>query len=168
MKVVITGISSYTASFLIPLLESDGDISEILGIDVIEPRSTSSKIRFVKKDIRDKGLVNCFEGYDAILHFAFIVVPPLPGRQELYSVNIDGSNNVFDCAIQAGLKKIVYSSSSIVYGAFPDNPVPITEEHPIRLMPKRFYYNETKYYVAEYLDDLKKKHRDVRIANLRP
>jgi nucleoside-diphosphate-sugar epimerase len=168
MKVVITGISSYTASLLIPLLESDGDIGEILGIDVIEPKSTSPKIRFVKKDIRDEGLVDCLEGYDAILHLAFIVVPPLPGRQELYSINIDGSKNVFDCSMRAGLKKIVYSSSSIVYGAFPDNPVPMTEDQPIRLMPKHFYYNETKYYVEKHLDDFEKKHPEVMIARLRP
>jgi nucleoside-diphosphate-sugar epimerase len=168
MRVVITGISSYTASFLIPFLESDPDISEILGIDVIEPKSNSPKVRFVKKDIRDEGLVDCFQGYDAILHLAFIVVPPLPPRQELYSINIDGSKNVFDCAIKAGLKKIVYSSSSLVYGAFPDNPVPITEDHPIRLMPNHFYYNETKYYVEEYLHDLEEKHRDIMMASLRP
>lgn len=167
MKVVITGISSFLASELVPIIESDKEITEILGLDIIEPKYTSQKIKFIKKDIRDKRIFEDLRGYDAIIHLAFIV-SPISNRREMYSINLDGSKNVFNCAIKAGIKKIIHASSVAAYGAFPENPIPITEEHPIRLMKKHFYYNETKYYVEKYLDELSKKYPDVIITRIRP
>lgn len=167
MKVAITGISSFLASELIPSIESDKEITEILGLDIIAPKYISSKIKFVKRDVRDKKIFEDLKGYDAIIHLAFIV-SPISNRREMYSINLDGSKNVFNCAIKAGVKKIIHASSIAAYGAFPENPIPITEEHPIRLMKKHFYYNETKYYVEKYLDELSKKYPDVIITRIRP
>ena len=73
MKVAITGISSFLASELVPLIESDNDISEILGLDIVEPKYFSSKIKFIKRDVRDKKIFEDLKGYDAIIHLAFIV-----------------------------------------------------------------------------------------------
>jgi len=167
MKVAITGISSFLASELVPLIESDNDITEILGLDIIEPKFFSPKIKFIKRDVRDKKIFEDLKGYDAIIHLAFIV-SPISNRREMYSINLGGSKNVFNCAIKAGVKKIIHASSVAAYGAFPENPIPITEEHPIRLMNKHFYYNETKYYVEKYLNELSKNNPDVTITLIRP
>ncbi|MHA1689179.1 MAG: NAD-dependent epimerase/dehydratase family protein [Promethearchaeota archaeon] len=167
MKVAITGCSGFLAYSLLPLLEKDEEIDSIIGVDIIEPKQALSKLKFINRDVRDPQLQEDFKGCDALFHLAFIV-SPLKSIKEMYSINIDGSKNVFDCAVRAGIKQIIYASSNSPYGAFPDNPVPITEEHPIRLMKKTFYYQETKYLVEKYLDELEKSHPDLIIARMRP
>ena len=166
MKVAISGVSSKLGSGLVPLLGSDETITEILGIDIKEPHFSYSKLRFIKKDVRDKSLIEDLKGYDAVIHLAFVVDPPLP--KDTYSINIEGSQNFVDCAIRAGVKKIIYTSSIAAYGAFPDNPVPIKESHPVRLMKYHYFYNETKYIVEKYLDEVEKKNHDVIITRFRP
>jgi nucleoside-diphosphate-sugar epimerase len=167
MRVVITGISSYLASELYPFLENDNEIEEVLGIDLVKPSFRSNKLKFIRKDVRDPSIKNQLNGYDAIIHLAFIV-SPLKSEKEMYSINIEGSKNIFKCAIKAGISKIIHASSVAAYGSFENNPIPIIEEHPIRLMEKPYYYHETKYVVEKFLDKLEQQHPDMNIVRLRP
>jgi len=166
MKVAITGISSRLADGIVPLFEADPEITEILGIDIKEPEQSYSKVKFVKRDVRDETLEEDLKGYDVIIHLAFIVEPPLP--KDYFSINVDGSKNVFNSAIKAGVKKIIHASSIAAYGTFKDNPLPIFEDHPLKLMKPKFYYNETKYLVEEILDQIEKDNPDVIITRFRP
>ena len=45
---------------------------------------------------------------------------------------MNGSVNVFHAAAEGGVRKIVYTSSAVTYGAHPNNPVPLTEDSPLR------------------------------------
>ena len=168
MKVAITGASSRLGAELVSRLESESGISQILGIDRCEPAHRSKKFTFIRRDIRDERIRKDLQGYDAIVHLAFIIQPPLPPLKEVYSVNIDGSKNVFDCAIRANIKKIVFASSVAAYGSFPDNPTPLTEEHPIRLMTPEFYYNAGKFHVEKCLDALETVHSGLIVTRIRP
>lgn len=49
---------------------------------------------------------------------------------ERYRVNFEGTTRVFELALAAGVKKIVFPSRHTVYGALPDNPAFMLEEHP--------------------------------------
>lgn len=166
MKVAITGISSRLGQVLVPLLESDAEITEILGIDIKEPETSYSKVKFIKRDVRDEKLAEDLKGYDVIIHLAFIVEPPLP--KDYFSINVDGSKNVFNSAVKAGLKKIIHASSIAAYGTFKDNPIPIYEDHPIKLMKPKFYYNETKYLVEKILDQIESDNPNIVITRFRP
>ena len=135
MKIAITGISSYLASEILPFLDKDDEIEEILGLDIIKPQYESSKLKYFYTDVRNPKIDEHLKGYDVLIHLAFIV-SPLKSIKEMYSINIDGSKNVFDSCIKAGISRIIHASSVAAYGAFPDNPIPITEDHPIRLMKK--------------------------------
>jgi UDP-glucose 4-epimerase len=167
MKVAITGISSYFASVLFPLLEKDEEITEILGLDIVEPKFTSPKLTYQLRDVRDPKMEDDLKGYDALIHLAFIVVGGRKNKKT-YSINIDGSKNVFKCAVRAGIKKIIHSSSAAGYGSFPDNPTPITEEQPFRIMKPKFYYNETKILVEQILDEIEKANPNIVITRFRP
>ena len=50
-------------------------------------------------------------------------------------VNVDGTRRVLDAAAAAGVRKIVRPSSAAVYGAWANNPVPLTEDAPLRPNP---------------------------------
>jgi UDP-glucose 4-epimerase len=168
MRIAITGASSRLGAALVPLLERDDGVSEILGLDRAEPAYGSGKFRFVRRDVRDERIGDDLRGQDAVVHLAFLYQPPLPAWKEVYSVNIDGSKNLFDCAVKAGVRKIVFASSVAAYGSFPDHPVPISEQHPIRLMSPVFYYNACKFRVETCLDELEARHADLRVTRLRP
>ena len=70
--------------------------------------------------------------------------------------------------MKAGVKKIVHASSIAAYGAFKENPIPITEEYPIRIMKKKFYYNETKVLAEQHLDKIEKENPNIIITRFRP
>ena len=50
-------------------------------------------------------------------------------------VNVGGTRRVLEAAGAAGLGKVVLVSSAAVYGAWPNNPVPLTEDAPLRPNP---------------------------------
>jgi UDP-glucose 4-epimerase len=50
--------------------------------------------------------------------------------EERHRVNFEGTVHVFEVAVSAGVHKIVYPSRHTVYGALPDQPLFLTEEHP--------------------------------------
>ena len=168
MKVAITGVSSRIGAELVTRMDRDDAVNEILGIDIVEPKHMPKKLRFIKRDVRDDRIRGDLRGCDAVAHLAFLFQPPLPPLKQVYSINIDGSKNIFDSAIEARVSKIVFVSSVAAYGSFSDNPVPILEEQPIRLMAPRFYYNECKYRVEKYLDELEATHKELVVTRIRP
>ena len=50
----------------------------------------------------------------------------------MYDVDVNGTHNVLEAAGEAGTEQVLVTSSAVAYGAFPDNPVPITEDDPVR------------------------------------
>jgi len=166
MRLAVTGISSYLARTLFPLLEADSAIEEVRGLDLKDPPFNSEKLRFIRCDVRNKDLAKHLEGCDTVIHLAYIVMPI---RDEKLSddINVNGSKNVFRAAAEAGLRKIVHLSSVAAYGAWPDNPPEITEEVPVRGMPS-FYYSRTKAQVELFLDEFEKEHPNLVVTRLRP
>jgi nucleoside-diphosphate-sugar epimerase len=51
------------------------------------------------------------------------LVPLAKDKEQFWSVNRDGTRNILDAALQAGARKVVYTSSSAVFGAPEQNPV---------------------------------------------
>ncbi len=166
MQVAVTGISSYLARSLFPLLDNDPNVEKVVGLDVKPPSLQSDKLDFIECDIRHPQLKEHLSGCDALIHLAFIVMPI---RDEVLTddININGSKNVFLAAAAAGARKLVHLSSIASYGAWPDNPDVIHEDVPVRGMPE-FYYSRAKAELEIYLDDFEKKHPDMVITRLRP
>jgi len=65
----------------------------------------------------------------AVLHLARERRFSVPAA-ERYRVNFEGTTRVFELALAAGVKKVVFPSRHTVYGALPDNPAFMREEHP--------------------------------------
>lgn len=166
MQVAVTGISSYLARSLFPLLESDPGVGKIVGLDVKPPALKSDKLDFVECDIRHPHLKNHLEGCDALIHLAFIVMP-IHDEVLTDDININGSKNVFLAAAAAGVRKLVHLSSVASYGAWPDNPDVIHEDVPVRGMPD-FYYSRAKAELETYLDEFEKRNPEMVITRLRP
>jgi UDP-glucose 4-epimerase len=89
------------------------------------------------------------EEADVVVHLAFMI---MGGARDSRRVNLDGSRNVFEASVNAGVKRIVYASSVAAYGFHADNPQPLTEDVPAR-GTARHYYSAQKAEVEELLRD---------------
>jgi UDP-glucose 4-epimerase len=124
---------------LIELLAQRGD-AEVVITDVRPPAKALPHTRFVQMDVRDPGMRSLLEAErpDALVHLAFIL-NPLHDEQRMYSIDVNGTENVLNAAKAAGTPHVLVASSTTAYGAWPDNPVPLAEDDPVRGMPNYAY-----------------------------
>jgi nucleoside-diphosphate-sugar epimerase len=164
--VAVTGCSGYVGDRLVRTLCAEESIRRVLGFDRIEPRFSHDKFVFDSLDARDQNLETRLSGIDVLVHLAF-VMDPIRDETLMRDVNVNGSENVFRCAGRAGVKRIVYTSSTVVYGAHPDNDVPLTEVSPLRANLDFSYAAhklEVEYVVREFRDE----YEDVAVTVFRP
>src|SRR5712692_10552745 len=87
--------------------------------------SVASEIELVKGDIRDAQQVNeATKGVDIVFHEAALGSVPRSVADPVttHEVNITGTLNVLLAARDAGVRRVVYASSSSVYGETPELP----------------------------------------------
>jgi nucleoside-diphosphate-sugar epimerase len=88
------------------------------------------KVQFRQGDVTDRADVDALvAGADVVVHLAFVIVA---GSDTSEHVNLAGSRNVFQAAVETGVKRLVYASSVAAYGFHEDNPSPLTEDVPTR------------------------------------
>ncbi len=134
MKVLITGSSGYFGTLLTKKLEEDPEIKEVIGID-IEPETLDlEKVLFFKGDTRKKRVEEIFQikkNIDAIVHLAYHTSPQ-GSPEEALNTNVFGTLRMLQLARKYNVEKFIFPSSSIVYGALPNNPPLLTENHILR------------------------------------
>ncbi len=168
MRVAVTGSSGYLGQLVVQALDADPAVQSLVGLDIHPSRFTSPTLTHQFADVRTADFERYFEGCDAVVHLAFIVQPPKGmSMQTIDDINIDGSRRVFDAAVAAGAKRILYASSIAAYGAHPDNPTGLTEDFPLRPNPN-WYYSRTKGVVERMLDQLQRAHPALIVLRFRP
>jgi len=130
-KVIVTGGASFIGSHLVELLLSRGYY-----VTIIDDLSTGRKenianmigkdnVRFIKGSILDLRLLQeSFRGLDYIFHQAALVSVPQSIEDPVLTnkVNITGTLYVLLAARDNHVKKVIYASSSSVYGDTPTLP----------------------------------------------
>jgi nucleoside-diphosphate-sugar epimerase len=168
--IVITGVSGYFGQVLLPYLEQDPEVDRVIGIDRRPPENNSAgdKLVFHQFDIRDPGLEEALVGADVLVLMAFVLMR-LPGgdEEEIDEINIGGTRAVCQAAARQGVRKLIFTSSVVAYGLHSDNPIPLTEESPLRPNPG-LYYSRAKAAIEQYLDAFEAKHPEMIVTRLRP
>lgn len=145
MRYLITGGSGYIGTRLVDMLARREDTERIVIADVAPPKAYRPKTEFEKVDVRDRGAVHSAlqrANADVLVHLAFILNPS-HDEGFMYEVDVNGTHNVLEAAAEAGIGQVLVTTSAVAYGAFPDNPDPITEDHPVRGVA-RFSYARDK------------------------
>ena len=125
MKVFITGGSGFIGLPLVEILLEQGH--EVKVLDLNKPNIEHKSLEYINKSIMDD-LTEDIKGSDIVYHFAAILgVDNSDGKPlETMRINLEGSVNVFKTAKEVGVKRIIYVSSSEVYGE--PRELPIKEE----------------------------------------
>jgi UDP-glucose 4-epimerase len=165
IRVAITGVNSYFATTILPLLEKSPEVDEVVGIDVSPWKGGYNKVRFHREDIRSEKMVEILKDVDVVYHLAF-VVSEIHDKKKTLDININGSKNVFSACAANGVKKVVYTSSMTIYGAHESNALGFTEKSPIR-QNKDSYYNSSKVEVETFVADFFKEHPDITLTIIR-
>jgi UDP-glucose 4-epimerase len=134
VRYLITGGSGYIGSRLVAALSARDDVERILICDVRPPAVYRPGVAYRSLDVRDAGAVRAAVGEerpDVVVHLAF-VLNPIHDEALTYEIDVGGTHNVLEACSAADVGQVLVTSSSTAYGAFPDNPVPLTEEHPVR------------------------------------
>jgi nucleoside-diphosphate-sugar epimerase len=172
--VVVTGIAGTVGSRLGDLLRADG--VRVVGIDLPSALAgqAGGQPEMVGLDLAgdDLGgvLAELVAGADAIVHLAWQIPDGPESRRRSHRVNEAnrlGLDRVLAAASEAGVDHVVLVSSATVYGAWPDNPVPLSEDAPLRPNPAFAYAvgkAEAERAVAEWVQH----HPEMAVAVLRP
>jgi UDP-glucose 4-epimerase len=141
VRYLITGGSGYIGSRLVDHLSGREQTEAIAIVDVRPPSSFRPKTTFASLDVRDRRGVRELlerERPDCVVHLAFLL-NPIHDEAAMYDVDVNGTHNVLEAAAAAGVRQMLVTSSTTAYGAFPDNPLPLTEDDPVRGAPDFSY-----------------------------
>ena len=137
-SVLVTGAGGYLGSQLVAALAAGRiPVGRIVAADVREVAAGKRLpgVEYFVADVRSPALVELFDQCktDVVVHLASIVTPGRHSSREFeYSVDVQGTENVLQACLSAGVKKIIVSSSGAAYGYHADNPAWIGEDWPIR------------------------------------
>jgi UDP-glucuronate 4-epimerase len=139
VRVVVTGAAGFIGSHVSEALLARGD--EVVGVDDFDPYYAraikernlealrgESRFRLVEADVARDPLP--FAGAGAVIHLAARpgVRPSLEDPAGYVDANVRGTTNVLEAARRSGITRIVFGSSSSVYGD--DTPAPFAESAP--------------------------------------
>jgi nucleoside-diphosphate-sugar epimerase len=150
---LVTGVSGALGSRVLPLLAADPSVDRIIGVDRRPLSVSAPKLQFLQADIVDGATVTVLGGVDVVVHLAA-------------SADVRVLRNLLIACGRAHVKHIVVRSSAVVYGAWPTNAVPLSEDAPLRPNPSFEYATqvaEAERLLAQWQTD----HPDTTVTVLR-
>ena len=140
--VLVTGAGGFIGSHLVEALAAKGHRVRAFvryngrgdtGLLRDLPRETRDQIEVIYGDLRDSHAVfEAARGVDTIYHLGALIAIPYSyvHPRETIETNVTGTLNVLEAAREHGVRRVVHTSTSEVYGTA--RFVPITEEHPLQ------------------------------------
>jgi len=130
-KIVVTGGAGFIGSNLARHLSNEKNHVVVIDnlstgyLENIQDLIAAEKVEFIKGSITELNMLqDTFKGVDYVFHEAALPSVPRSIKEPLLTnqVNINGTLNVLLAAKDTGVKKVIYASSSSVYGDTPTLP----------------------------------------------
>ncbi len=120
-KVLVTGGTGFLGSYIIKeLVEKGYAVRAMRRTNKIPswlPSAVFDKVEWVEGDVLDViALEDAMEGVDTVIHSAAIVSFVKKDRKSMYQINVDGTANMVNIALEKNIKRFVYISSVAALG----------------------------------------------------
>jgi nucleoside-diphosphate-sugar epimerase len=164
MAILITGSTGYIGSLLtLKLAEQGEDIRILVRKDPELAAFNRPNIKVYKGDITDPAsLETAMQGVDKVYHMAAYARLWAKDPDTFQKINVEGTRNVMEAAWNAGVRKIVYTSTAGVIG--PSKDKPMSENDP-RIVGFFNAYEETKTQAEQVTMGYVNRGLDVSIVN---
>lgn len=166
MKVFLTGATGFVGGHLLRELLARGASVRCLARDpgrLHQP--SSSEVEVVRGDLRDaEGMARAIAGCDIVYHCAADYRLYARYPEEIYESNVEGTRNVLAASAEAGVQRVVYTSSVGALGRNTDGS-PADEETPVELKDMVGHYKRSKFLAERVADEWFQKGLPVVIVN---
>ncbi|WP_431960392.1 SDR family oxidoreductase [Actinacidiphila sp. bgisy160] len=127
--VAVTGAASGVGLRLALRLAESDQVKKVVAID--ERRGDVPGAQWAVLDVRDPAIAERLRGVDVVVHLALdLDLESDPKARSAF--NVRGTQTVLTAAAAAGVRRVVLCTSAMVYGAQPDNDIPLAEDAPLR------------------------------------
>jgi UDP-glucose 4-epimerase len=164
MRVMIVGATGNVGTSVLRALADEPRVEEIVAVARRDPAMRWPKTRFVRADVVSDDLVALFRGFDAVVHLAWLIQPSRD-EEQLFAVNVEGSERVFRAAGEAGVSALVYASSIGAYSPGPKDRG-VDESWPTEGIETSFY-SRHKAATERQLDAIEANFPALRVVRLR-
>ena len=142
LRVLVTGAGGFIGGHLATeLVRAGADVRALVRYNSRNDRGTLewhdrdvvAQMEVVLGDLRDpESVTRAVRDTDWVLHLGAQIAIPYSyvNARDFFETNVLGTLNVAQAALDAGVKRLVHTSTSEVYGTA--LTVPITEEHPLQ------------------------------------
>jgi nucleoside-diphosphate-sugar epimerase len=170
-RIAVTGAAGPVGRRLCALLAVDPDVELVRAIDRrrvhlpdrVRHDPRRDRIELCRVHLRDADLDALLEGIDVVCHLA--------GSDPLEDAPVDHdlvtTSRLLEAMGRAGTGQLIARTTATVYGAWPDNPVPLTETAELRPNAESPWV-QVRAQVEERIRDFACAHPDVAVAILRP
>lgn len=139
-RVLVTGAGGFIGSHLVERLEAEGATVTALvryrsdgRAGWLETSPARARIQIRTGDVCDQeSVLRAMDGCDIVCHLAALIGIPYSyeAPRSYVRTNVEGTLNILEAARRVGVRRVVHTSTSEVYGT-PDE-VPISERHPLK------------------------------------
>jgi len=152
MRILITGVAGVLGENLVHYFRESG-LNSIVGLDISDSAfKGKSDIQFVKGNLLDtKLLANALKDIDCVIHCAS-AAPSYP-KQLIEEIVVNGTKSLLSECFNQGVKRVVYISSTAVYGIPKKSPV----SESATLQPYHDPYNIAKISAEKLCDEFRAK-----------
>ena len=120
-KILVTGGTGFLGSYIIKeLIEKGYSIRAIRRGDKLPfyiPKEILDKVQWMEGDVLDVvSLEEAMDGVDTVIHSAGIVSFVKKERNQMYRVNVEGTGNIVNIALEKNIRRLIYISSVAALG----------------------------------------------------
>ena len=140
-------------------------VGSVIGFDLRADPGIDG-LKYVSGDVGNLDLEALLADVDVLVHLVS-ALEPWPDEASEGTRDAEVTLRLLEAAGSAGVRRLVLMSTAMVYGAWPDNPVPLTEASLLRPIPE-FGFAVNKAEQERFAAQWAEKHPEVDIVTLRP
>lgn len=126
MKILVTGGAGFLGLHLALYLSKKARVLTVVDIQKFNSNEYPKNAKLKVCDVRNKKeLDKLMDGHDIVIHAAAAL--PLWKKEDIYSTNINGTQNVLELSQKYKVKRVIFISSTAVYGVPKKHPIQETD-----------------------------------------